>query len=74
MLEPLGTLITTVSLGIRRQPRPKLPKCLRLRSGSQSLIILKDLQSDIGKLISDLITGQVSPGAILEGINLLEYL
>ena len=74
MFETLGTLITSITLGIRGQSRPKLPKRLGFRSRSQSLIILKDLQGDIGQFISDLISGQIPPWTILEGINLVKYL
>ena len=74
MFEPLGTLITTIALGIRGQPRPKLPECLGFRSGSQSLVILKNLQCDVGEFISDLVSGQIPSWTILESVNLVKYL
>lgn len=74
MLEPLGTLIASITLRIRRQPRPEFPKCFRLWSGSQSFVVFEYFQSDIREFIPDLITGQIAPWAILEGINLVKYL
>ena len=74
MFEPLGTLITTIALGIRGQPRPELSERLGFRSGSQSLIILKHLQCDVGEFISDLVSGQIPSWTILESVNLVKYL
>lgn len=74
MFEPEGPLVAAIALGFRGEPGPKLAKRLRLGSGPELLVVLEDLQGNVGKLVSDLIAREIGTGAVLEGINFVKHL
>lgn len=74
VLHAESTFVTSITLGLGCEPRPELAKHLRLGTRGQLLVLLEDLEGDLGELVSDLIAGQVGSGPVLEGIDLVEYL